>query len=297
MSDSNAKPTCFVAMPISDVEPYAPGHFRRVFDHLITPACEKAGFTPILASDVKETNMIVLDVLDRLYKAEMVLCDVSARNPNVFFELGFRQAFNRPVTLIKDDVTERVFDIAGLRDVTYEHSLRVDAVQEAISRIAERMAATYDSVLSGSGGVNSLVQLLSVTPASVPAREELSDETKILLNAINNLGDRLNTLERASTLRRQRQESTVDKSAPPLWYVFTLNGEKASVEAAVQDLHEQLEPLAIGLQQPRERTFVLEFGADGSKRRRDLNEQILRILTSHGLMVVPPWLAPKEHES
>jgi hypothetical protein len=194
--------TCFVIMPISDVEPYQPGHFRRVYDHLISPACRQAGFKPVLASDVKETNMIVLDVMARLYNADMVLCDLSSRNPNVLYELGFRQAFNRPVTLIKDTITERIFDIAGLRDIPYDDTLRVDTAQAAIKEIAERLRATFDGFKAGDGGVNSLVQLLNVEPAVVPERAQLSQETQVVLNAIRDLGDRVGGLETSSPVRR-----------------------------------------------------------------------------------------------
>jgi hypothetical protein len=121
---------CFVLMPISDAAPYPTGHFRRVYDNLIAPACAKAGFKPYLASDVQQTNYIVLDILRRLLNAPMALCDMSARNPNVFFELGIRQAFNLPVTLLKDERTERAFDIQGIRSIEYDSNLRIDLVQK-----------------------------------------------------------------------------------------------------------------------------------------------------------------------
>lgn len=189
------RPTCFVIMPISDVETYSPGHFTRVYQHLIVPACEKAGFAPLLASDVKETNMIVIDILQRLYSAEMVLCDLSARNPNVLFELGFRQAFNKPVTLIKDHRTERIFDISGLRDILYDETLRVDTAQATISEIADRLDATSKATETRAGGVNSLVQLLNVEAAVIPERSQLSGETQIVLDAVRDLSDRVRALE------------------------------------------------------------------------------------------------------
>ena len=41
-------------MPISDVEGYDPGHFKRVYEYIIKPACVAAGFIPIRADDVKK---------------------------------------------------------------------------------------------------------------------------------------------------------------------------------------------------------------------------------------------------
>lgn len=208
-----AKPTpvCFVIMPISDVDGYEGGHFRRVYDHLIVPACREAGFEPLLASDVKEANMIVIDVLQRLYTAEMVLCDLSSRNPNVLFELGFRQAFSKPVTLIKDLRTERIFDISGLRDIPYDESLRIDVAHATIAEIADRMKATCEAAERGSGGVNSLVQLLGVEAAVIPERAPISNETQLVLDAVRDLSDRVRALEspseREASVTRKRSNS------------------------------------------------------------------------------------------
>src|ERR1035437_305813 len=98
---------CFVIMPISDSEDYPTGHFRRVYDHIIDPACEQAGFKPVRADDIMTTNYIALDVIKNIIECEMALCDLSSRNPNVLYELGIRQSFNLPVTLIKDIKTKR----------------------------------------------------------------------------------------------------------------------------------------------------------------------------------------------
>ncbi|WP_299156375.1 hypothetical protein, partial [uncultured Christiangramia sp.] len=52
------KKTCFVIMPISDSSNYEKGHFERVYDFIIKPACISAGFEPVRADDVLTTNHI-----------------------------------------------------------------------------------------------------------------------------------------------------------------------------------------------------------------------------------------------
>lgn len=37
-TDAEPLKKCFVIMPISDVPDYPPGHFNRVFNHIIVPA-------------------------------------------------------------------------------------------------------------------------------------------------------------------------------------------------------------------------------------------------------------------
>ena len=101
IEDSKQK-TCFIIMPISDHPEYAVGHFKRVYEYIIKPACEAEDFKPIRADDVKVTNYIALDIIKQIIECDMAICDLSSRNPNVLYEAGIRQAFNLPITFIKD---------------------------------------------------------------------------------------------------------------------------------------------------------------------------------------------------
>ena len=88
------KPVCFVIMPISDVHGYEPGHFGRVYEHVLKPAIVAAGYLPMRADDTIKTDYIVVGIIEKIVESEMVICDLSARNPNVMYELGIRHAFN-----------------------------------------------------------------------------------------------------------------------------------------------------------------------------------------------------------
>src|SRR4028118_979534 len=211
LPESKTKPDCFVIMPISDVEGYEAGHFGRVYEHIIKPACKIAGFRTVRADEVQVTNYIVIDILRKILDADMVICDLSGINPNVLYELGIRQAFNLPVTLIKDSKTSRVFDIQGLRYIEYDESLRIDKIEDAVANIGNTLKNT--STLD-ENEVNSLVQLLGVKPAKLPSIE-ISDDTGLLLNAINDIGARLSRLEEytfQSPLKRNLKTRNVSPS-------------------------------------------------------------------------------------
>lgn len=57
MSDTELSKICFVIMPIADVEGYDPGHFNRVYEFIIKPACRIAQFKPIRADEVKKNKL------------------------------------------------------------------------------------------------------------------------------------------------------------------------------------------------------------------------------------------------
>lgn len=178
--------SCFVIMPISDAEGYDPGHFDRVFTHIIKPACEKAGFVANRADKSNKVNFIVIDILRQIINSDMAICDLSSRNSNVFFELGLRQAFNLKTVLIKDKKTPRSFDISGLRCIDYDDNLRVDNVESIVDVIAKALKDTQDCK---DEEVNSLIQLLAVDAAKLPEKVKLSDDTGIILSEIKRLRD------------------------------------------------------------------------------------------------------------
>jgi hypothetical protein len=189
--------TCFVIMPISDVDGYDVGHFGRVYEFIIKPACNRARFRPIRADEVQVTNYIVVDILRKILDADMVVCDLSSRNSNVLYELGIRQAFNRPVTLIRDSRTPRIFDIQGLRDLEYDESLRIDKINSAVESLTTLLRNT--SRLEQED-VNSIIQLLRIKPAQA-STVELTTETRLVLDAISGLGERITRLEDKDTIQ------------------------------------------------------------------------------------------------
>src|SRR5258708_7579306 len=165
-SVAGEKPVCFIVMPISDPEGYEPNHFQHVFQDLFVPACEKAGYQALRADQVRETNLIHLDVLQRIIDSPMVLCDLSSRNPNVLFELGLRQAFDKPVALVQEVGTPQIFDITPLRFANYRRELIYHEALEDQDGVAELLSAT-EAATGDPNSVNSIVKLLGLThPAS-----------------------------------------------------------------------------------------------------------------------------------
>lgn len=209
MDDKDVR-TCFVIMPISDISGYDTNHFKRVYEFLIKPACEKAGFNAVRADDVVSSNHIVIDILRKIIESDIVLCDLSGRNPNVLYELGLRQAFNRPAALIKDEKTSDIFDIQGFRYFQYDHQLRIDNVKKEVDIVARSIIDTYERK---NGDVNTVVQLLGIEPAQLEEKVHLSQENSIILDAINGLGKRLSTIEKQYR-NTNRKVNRLQRSVP-----------------------------------------------------------------------------------
>jgi len=192
--------TCFVIMPIADMNGYDTRHFDRVYSHIIKPACAKAGFSPVRADEISSSNLIVLDILRRIVECDIAICDLSGRNPNVMYELGLRQAFNKKTVLIKDDKTLSPFDVQAFRYCEYDTSLRIDNAFNNISSIEKALKSTY---AADESDVNSIVQLLKIQPAQVGEKTILSSTDTLILDAINDLNSRFNSLSDKKTLSQK----------------------------------------------------------------------------------------------
>ena len=153
-------------MPISDRDPYEKGHFKEVYEHLLSPAIRSAGYEPFRADENRAANWITIEVVRRVIQAPMALCDLSGLNPNVLFELGIRQAYQKPVALVIDDETESPFDVAQLRAFTYGRALRIGQATVDLSEIKEAVRATAEEPSESS--LSSIARLAAATIASKP---------------------------------------------------------------------------------------------------------------------------------
>lgn len=173
----NNKPSCFVIMPISDQPEYDPSHFTLVYDDIIKPAIELAGMEPIRADETVNTNLIQLDILRKVIESDIAICDMSAKNPNVFYELGVRQAFDRPTVLMIDETTTAPFDVSSLRYVTYSRGMKYRDVKSAIMKLADALKDTY-AKREDKTEINSLIRLMELTSPAQLGQAELSEEDK-----------------------------------------------------------------------------------------------------------------------
>src|SRR6266511_3041138 len=116
-------PRLFVIMPFGVRElptDGAPLDFDAVYDDLIRPAAQEAGWEPHRIDELAQPGVITDQYLRELYAADLVLADVSMPNGNVYYELGVRQAISAAGTLLVAlEGTELPFDLSTQRVLFY----------------------------------------------------------------------------------------------------------------------------------------------------------------------------------
>lgn len=137
---------CGIIMPISAIDGYNSGHWKDVLD-IITDSATAAGFTPRMVSYKDEVSVIQATIVRHIYYDDIIVCDVSAKNPNVMFELGLRLAFDKPTVIIKDDKTDYSFDTSPLEHLTYPRDLRYPIISEFKAKLRDKVKKTYEMSL------------------------------------------------------------------------------------------------------------------------------------------------------
>jgi hypothetical protein len=237
--DANAAPPeCFVIMPISDQTGYDAGHFGKVYEDIFKPACAAAGFKATRADDVKQSNLIHLDILKRVVHSPMAICDLSSRNPNVLFELGLRQAFDKPTILVKDEETPDIFDIAPIRYTGYRRALRYREVLADQLAIAEGIRSTRDAV-GNEHNVNSLIRLLELSaPASISegGAKDPNEYFQVLMAEVSELRREIRTIDRP--INEIGRMQNVPASNKPVAVAGRAAKSRQRVETIIQRLND-----------------------------------------------------------
>jgi hypothetical protein len=189
-------------------------HWMHVIDHLFVPAVEKAGFEAIRPS-ASGTSMIHGRIVQHLIESNMVLCDLSQHNPNVFFELGVRTSLNKPVALVKDEHRSIPFDTAGLNTHAYSSKLDIWDLPSQIEALATHLA---DSVRE-SDGTNPMWRHFGVAIAADRPAENLSPadaRLELLVDRISGLEDRLERRTDSASALRPVGEQTPEQATQDL---------------------------------------------------------------------------------
>jgi len=132
------KKTCFIISQIGKPDSEERKWADFVRDNIIKPSMKESGYTEPLRADAPDTELLMTDIIEQMFKADLIVADLTNFNPNVFYELGIRHcATNKPVIhLIKDD-QKPPFDLAGNKVIFISRDY--EKVVEAISEIQERV--------------------------------------------------------------------------------------------------------------------------------------------------------------
>src|SRR5215470_10590838 len=164
------RPLCFMIMPYgrkpTQVEAgHGPAEidFNALWDRGYVPVIEALGYQPVRA-DQDTGALVITQMLERLYFADLVLADMTIANVNVYYEVGIRHAAKeKGCVLLAADWSRQLFDVAQMRTVRYP-------LPEGM--ITEQTAQAFCSAVKGeiqkrAGGASPMHESIHGYPSNV----------------------------------------------------------------------------------------------------------------------------------
>jgi hypothetical protein len=128
-------PTCFV------IQPFDKGPFDKRYQDVFDPAIRAAGLEPYRVDRDPGASIPIEQIETGIRNAQVCLADITADNPNVWFELGFAIAAGREVVLVCAASRERFpFDVQHRNIITYRTESSSD-FEGLGNHITERLQA------------------------------------------------------------------------------------------------------------------------------------------------------------
>lgn len=112
---------CFVIMPYG-VKKLSDGrevNWDKVYEEVFAPAISDVGMTPIRADDIYGAQPLKEHIWRGIQEAELVVADLTGRNPNVLYELGLADLIGKRIVLVTMDEQDFPSDIADYHRITY----------------------------------------------------------------------------------------------------------------------------------------------------------------------------------
>jgi hypothetical protein len=109
--------------------------FHQVCNVAVWPALSACGFRPLRGALPFDSGSWLGDVARWLRGAEVIIADVTGRNPDVLYALGLAHGLGRCPLLIAQDPDELPFHLQELRCIGYRsHPYGLWALREELSR-------------------------------------------------------------------------------------------------------------------------------------------------------------------
>ncbi|HEU0018696.1 MAG TPA: hypothetical protein VFQ14_00255 [Thermoleophilaceae bacterium] len=123
------------------VMPFDP-EFTAVYERLIEPALREAGYTVARADSSLDQHNVMRGIVESIGSADIVVAELTSRNPNVLYELGLAHGLGIPTVLLAQAIDEIPFDLQSYRVQLYSTRFdEIDALRDALAEIAREHAA------------------------------------------------------------------------------------------------------------------------------------------------------------
>lgn len=192
--------SCGLVMPISAIDGLPAEHWlevRTILSDAIRSIKEPT-LSVSLVSDADDVGLIHRRIVQNIYTSDIVVADLSGKNPNVMLEVGMRLAFDKPIVLVLDSETAFTFDAGPIEHLRYPRDLRFSKIVDFKESLAAKVKATLVAADNGSGSTF-LQSFGSFRVAHIPEQEVSA--TQAMMETLEELRRDVQAIRRSPPVR------------------------------------------------------------------------------------------------
>jgi hypothetical protein len=156
--------------------------------------------TTVRADRISQPGLITTQIIQHILNDAMVVADLTDHRGNVFYELGLRHAFGKPVVQIIQEGQPVPFDVGGVRTVPY--NLTLPGARRAATEIGKQMSAALSAGFPADSPVAIAARLDELTKTAGPQTEKLLQAVLEQLTGVSNaVGDLKKQVWRSADLK------------------------------------------------------------------------------------------------
>ena len=104
--------------------------YNSLYKEVIGNVTKEFDLNPLRADDMFGPGIILQDIVKKIVESTIIIAEISSKNPNVFYELGYAHALGKPTILLAEKGDELPFDIQGYRVIFYENTIQGKKIVE-----------------------------------------------------------------------------------------------------------------------------------------------------------------------
>ena len=121
-------PEVFVIMPFSS-------DLDDIYFLGIREIARILGYSCLRTDEIEFVGDVRSKILDCISNCKVLIAEVTNKNPNVYYEVGYADALKKPVILITKHISSSTFDIIGLNHIIYKN------IQDLREKLRNRLQA------------------------------------------------------------------------------------------------------------------------------------------------------------
>lgn len=99
--------------------------YNQLYEEVIKPVTQEFGIECERADEYNTTNPIIEDIVGSIREASVIIADITPDNPNVFYEVGYAHAINKPTILLSNKTRDKLpFDVSSFRTLFYDNTIQ-----------------------------------------------------------------------------------------------------------------------------------------------------------------------------